>query len=502
MSAEASNSVSGVWASLEGHVVNGVFPLHRYLGGSDHSGVFLTESAKRAPSEIAIKLVPVISTPAPLQLSRWLTAADLAHPHLLRIFEAGKCEVDGLHYLYAVMEYADQTLAQLLEHRAMTEDEAREMLVPTLNALAFLHGKKFVQGHLKPSNVLVVGDQLKLASDTNRLVDEVGERIGTLSVYHPPEARDGRCSTKGDIWALGITMCEALTRRQPSGVRGGGDGAVLPPLSPAFHEFVARCVRRSPHDRPEVAELEAWVRGQPLAPAPAAIPESAAIALLESGIPPPVTAPAATRTVASEVAAAKAAEPESAIVPAQRPALRAEVHQDTFAVQPSKLRALPLMLGAFAVFVLTWAGVRAMRPNLAPTATSPVAEAARDSVSEATPDSDFQDPAPSDTPPTLAAERDTSLSAIHEVIPNVPRRASQTIRGTVRVSVRVIVDQDGTVFAALTDDPGPSRYFERLAIDAAKQWTFPPADTEAQRLVLVRFAFSRDGTTARTVPLR
>lgn len=474
MSAEASSSVSGVWAGLEGHVVNGVYPLRRLIGTSDHSGVFLSQSQKPAPSEVAIKLVPVIATPAALQLSRWLAAADLAHPHLLRIFEVGKCEVDGLHYLYAVMEYADQTLAQLLERRAMTEDEAREMLVPTLNALAFLHGKNFVQGHLKPSNVLVVGDQLKLASDTNRLVDEVGERVGTLSVYHPPEARDGRCSTAGDIWALGVTICEALTRRQPSGLRGGGEGTGLPPLSPAFREFVARCVRRSPHDRPAGAELEAWVRGQPLAPAPVAITETAAMALLESETPPPLAAPAASST---------------------------EVHQDTSAAQPSKVRALPLMVGAFAVFVLAWAGIRAMRPDSAPTPTPPVAEVARDAVPPATPDSDVAPVSftPIETP--SETEREPSLAPTHQVIPKVPRGASLTINGTVRVSVRVIVDRDGTVFAALTEDPGPSRYFERLAIDAAKQWTFPPADTAAQRLVLVRFAFTREGTTARAVPL-
>ena len=65
-----------------------------------------------------------------------------------------------------------------------------------------------------------------------------------------------------------------------------------------------------------------------------------------------------------------------------------------------------------------------------------------------------------------------------------------------------MVEKDGTVFAALTEVPGPSRYFERLAIDSAKQWTFPPAQAGAQRLWLVRFAFSREGTTASVVPLR
>jgi len=70
------------------------------------------------------------------------------------------------------------------------------------------------------------------------------------------------------------------------------------------------------------------------------------------------------------------------------------------------------------------------------------------------------------------------------------------------VSVRLIVDEEGTVFAALVDVPGPSRYFERLAIEAAKKWTFPPAETQAQRLEVVRFDFTRQGTTGRAVTLQ
>ena len=92
--------------------------------------------------------------------------------------------------------------------------------------------------------------------------------------------------------------------------------------------------------------------------------------------------------------------------------------------------------------------------------------------------------------------------AVQEVLPDVPQRARRTIRGHVRVSIRVIVEQDGTVFAALSEQRGPSRYFERLAIDAAKKWTFPPADATSQRLMLVKFDFTRDGTTAQAAPLR
>jgi len=94
----------------------------------------------------------------------------------------------------------------------------------------------------------------------------------------------------------------------------------------------------------------------------------------------------------------------------------------------------------------------------------------------------------------------TLPSSINEVIPNVPQSARDTIRGTIRVSVQVIVDQRGTVLDATADEPGPSRYFARLAVAAAKKWTFAPTDLDEQRIMLVRFYFTRAGTTARARP--
>jgi TonB family protein len=99
-------------------------------------------------------------------------------------------------------------------------------------------------------------------------------------------------------------------------------------------------------------------------------------------------------------------------------------------------------------------------------------------------------------------EPDALPSPIHEVIPDAPRSALQTIRGTIRVSVRVTLDKQGAVVAATSDDPGPSRYFERLAIEASKKWTFAPADTKEQRRMLLRFNFTRAGTTAHADRLR
>src|SRR5438445_6699 len=111
----------------------------------------------------ALKLVPANPALTEARLSHWTTAAALSHPHLIRLLEAGRCQLGGLQFLFVVMEYAEQTLSQILPQRALTPDEVREMLLPTLDALAFLHRMSLGQGQLKPANILVVNDQLKLA---------------------------------------------------------------------------------------------------------------------------------------------------------------------------------------------------------------------------------------------------------------------------------------------------------------------------------------------------
>ncbi len=142
----------------EGQVVNGKFPLRQYLGGSERSAVFLTEYGEREFQQSAIKLIPADSQNAKLQLSRWELTTKLSHPHLIRLFQMGRCQLDNMELLYMVMEYAEEDLSQVLPDRPLTPEEAREMLVPTLDALAFLHSNGFVHAHLKPSNILAVND--------------------------------------------------------------------------------------------------------------------------------------------------------------------------------------------------------------------------------------------------------------------------------------------------------------------------------------------------------
>jgi TonB family protein len=164
---------------------------------------------------------------------------------------------------------------------------------------------------------------------------------------------------------------------------------------------------------------------------------------------------------------------------------------------PTPLPRAALILGAVAVIALAWGAVRLLGGHRE--AGAPGVAAAPPASSEAS------SPVAPQVPPAQAGalprRAPAGSGALHSVIPDVPQHARQTIHGRIHVSVRVIVDSDGKVFAALAEQPGPSRYFERLALDAAKQWTFAP-DSQARRVQRLRFEFTRSGATAQAVPVK
>jgi len=250
----------------EGRNINGVFPLRRFLGSSNHSSVFLTESSVEGFLNAAIKILPADAAHSQRQLWQWKTAATFSHPHLMRLLDCGQCEIDGEPLLFVIMEYAEESLSQILPYRALAPDEVQELLVPTLDALAFLHNENWIQGQLKPSNFLVVDDQLKLAVDTIRPVgvSQTGPR--RPSIYDAPESDDGLVSAASDIWALGVTMTEALSQYPPTWLGGRTDPPTFPTNLPSeFADTIQRCLSVNAGDRPTVAELRVQTRpGEPL----------------------------------------------------------------------------------------------------------------------------------------------------------------------------------------------------------------------------------------------
>ncbi len=251
------------WKHWEGQVVDGRFLLRQYLGGSDHSAVFLAGQEKGS-ERAAIKLISASANQRTTQLGRWDVAKNLTHPNLLRIFRTGNCQLDGTELLYAVMEYAEESLSQILPERPLTSAEARDMLPPVLEALAYIHSQGLVHGHLKPANILASGDQLKLAVDELCATGETDADVRP-TIYMPPEIVSGPWSPASDVWSLGVTLVEALTQRPPLG-SGSGDLAVPKTMPAPFLEIAENCLVRDPRRRWTVAEIAARLHPSPSPP--------------------------------------------------------------------------------------------------------------------------------------------------------------------------------------------------------------------------------------------
>jgi serine/threonine-protein kinase len=442
----------------------------------------------------------------------------------------GRCQLDSLHCLYVVMEYAEQNLAHFLAQRALTDLEVREMMPATLDALAFLHSRNLVHGQLKPSNILVVGDQLKLASDTIRPAGEAATSISMVSVYDPPEGRDGSFSTAGDIWALGITLYEALTLTTPSKPDERSHGVVLPPdFPPGCAKIVRECLSRRAVDRPTVAGLQSWVsRGLQEAATPVSasrgdapgVPDRPGVSSVGAG---GAVRPAATRDTATApargagaagIASATTEHPALSAAsvipdPGGRLTIRAVVEREPPLQEEPRRSFVPFALAAIAALAVAWVGMRLLggrapsseppavpsqsAPQQAEPATAPEPNTKSGTASPGAKSAETLPPARNNiTSPVSAA-------VVHEEMPHASRGALATIHGHVRVAVRVTVDAAGNVVNDTLADPGPSRYFARVASQAARQWKFSPAPGKASRQWLVHFEFSRTGTAAHAV---
>jgi TonB family protein len=438
--------IRGDWV---GKVIDGRFSLLEWLGGSGTCGTFVTELDGPRSQKGTLKL---FSAPAQAEdrISTWKAMADLSHVHLVRILHFGRAEVDGSSLVYVVTEFAEEVLSQIIPERPLTADEAREMLGPVLDALSYLHAKGFVHGHLKASNVLVVENEIKLSTDGLEAAGAQALDLKSSDVHNAPESATKPMEPPADIWALGMTIVEALTQELPVwDAASRVEPAVPAALPKPFAEIAQACLRVDPERRCTLGDIR----------------------ILE-GRPKPLLAQTKP-TMDLHAAGALAEQKTRANIP-----------------------IVPLIVGlVLLVAIGIGFAIRSHKTNTAPLQT--------DTTQQAPPaEPESKPPAAPPSPAARTNERPTSAAAVkgevlNRVVPDVPRKASDTIQGKVTVAVRVSVDPTGAVTNAEFASHGPSAYFARLAMESAQRWKFKPPQADgraAASIWLLRYEFGRSGT--------
>jgi serine/threonine-protein kinase len=241
---------------------------------------------------VALKMILPAIGASPKRVMRFereaRAAARLHHPHIVPIFEIGKCQ----GHSYYTMQYAAG--GSLAEHRErFANDRAAALLIEKVaRAVQYAHENSVLHRDLKPSNILLDEHGEPLVSDFGLAkiwdadveLTRHGEFIGTPAYMAPERANPSPEPLTGavDVWALGVILYELLAGRRP--FRGESSEEVfgqilspeppppvsrIAPIDPRLEHIVMRCLEKEPAARYTAGELAndlaSWRGGEPIA---------------------------------------------------------------------------------------------------------------------------------------------------------------------------------------------------------------------------------------------
>lgn len=194
------------------------------------------------------------------------------HPCVVDVYWMGRVPPEREWYAIEMEYFPSVTLAQLLdkgeEGLVASYDKLLGIFEQVLEGCAHLHRVGMSHGDIKPQNILVSAERVKLTDFGSSVLPEdmyarTRENGGTI-LYSAPEivgatlsTRDAASRFSSDIYSLGVLLYHLVTARLPHDTLSQVARHVPFPrarevnssASPALDEFIARCLELEPKDR-------------------------------------------------------------------------------------------------------------------------------------------------------------------------------------------------------------------------------------------------------------
>lgn len=157
-------------------------------------------------------------------------AARMAHPTIVRVFDAGEETVRDAHGFetqlpFIVMEFVDgRMLKDIIADGPLEPKEAARIMAQVLTALEYSHRALLVHRDIKPGNIMVTQTgQVKVmdfgiaraVSDNSATVADTSAVLGTAQYFSPEQARGETVDARTDLYSTGVVLFELLTGRPP-----------------------------------------------------------------------------------------------------------------------------------------------------------------------------------------------------------------------------------------------------------------------------------------------
>jgi len=247
-----------------GTLIDNRYRVERLLGQCGMSNIYVCQDTRLGGTQHAVKeMTARYSNPEEqaAALNHFHREANLLarlrHPSLPTVTDY--FQFQGRYYL--VMEYVKgEDLGRMLSRVAgpLPERQVAEWGAEIATVLYYLHCQKpdaIIFRDVKPSNIMIDGSKVKLidfgiARHFNPSKKGDTMRIGSPG-YAPPEQYSGQTDPRSDIYALGVTLHQALTGRDPTQTQTPFQ---LPParsLNPQVSEEMARIIGRATQMLPE-----------------------------------------------------------------------------------------------------------------------------------------------------------------------------------------------------------------------------------------------------------
>ncbi|MBG0562927.1 serine/threonine-protein kinase [Actinoplanes aureus] len=239
---------------------------------------------------VAVKLPAGDTRAAHLAWREARLAARLSHPGIAAVHDYREAvRPDGSVAPFVVMELlSGETVAARLVEGPMPWGEAVSIGTAVAAALAAAHAAGVVHRDIKPGNVMLCPDGVKLldfgisAAAGEPDDDDTGATFGTPA-YAAPERLDGKPAEPAtDLYGLGVLLFEMVAGEPPycvdtweelAAAQATGPSRLPDGLPAGLRDLIYRCLDDDPYRRPSAADArKALARLIPSTPARSTIP--------------------------------------------------------------------------------------------------------------------------------------------------------------------------------------------------------------------------------------